>query len=113
MVAQIRPEGGTDFIKLQQLLPQLKGPTAAGGGSAAAGPQRQQGGPRVSAFSRLGLPVDGNAPERKRSERVSSVAAPQRQEPVGAHSTAPDADFLTKFPCHMLSRINSNTVRAE
>ncbi len=86
MAVQIRPEGGTDFTKLQQLLPQLKEQFAAGG-SAAAGPQRQQGGPRVSAFSRLGLPVDGNAPERKRSERVSSVAVPQRQEPVRADNT--------------------------
>ena len=84
MPLQIRQEGTTQWLKLQQLLPELRGGGGGGGRSPRASSQRQQDtGPRASAFSRLGLPVDGNAPERKRSDRgAGSSGAPQRQEPV-------------------------------
>jgi len=92
MLLQIRQEGTTQWLKLQQLLPELRGGSGGGGRSPRAGPQRQQdSGPRASAFSRLGLPVDGNAPERKRSDRgAGGSSAPQRQEPVSlCRCTAP------------------------
>jgi len=93
MLLQIRQEGTTQWLKLQQLLPELRGQGGGGGGrSPRAGSQRQQdSGPRASAFSRLGLPVDGNAPERKRSDRgAGGSSAPQRLEPVSlCRSTSP------------------------
>ena len=93
MWLQIRQEGTSQWLKLQQLLPELRGGGGGGGGgggrSAGAASQRQQDGPRASAFSRLGLPVDGNAPDRKRSDRGAGAgSAPQRQEPVSLRCSA-------------------------